>query len=158
MKPSYERKEDHRKSYLGKLAVESEIDKIFSHESLKVYEEPARLSVYETSAFIHLSGSLEEIELEMIPAFSSALGVKWSKEIDQSYVTYNACLDIASVYIYIILNLRINSTCLIKAIPTGRIKKVAKDIWVDEPIYEYLVDCSDPEDTPQEPEEASQES
>ena len=85
---------------------------------------------------------IDNLEINIIPAISDAFGIKWRKIVEKEAISYHTSIDKEVSYflgIYPVLT----GTCTISAVATGRVKKADKWIQIDEPEFEFVVNCAE---------------
>lgn len=138
------RKEEYHEIVRSEKELQKVVDKVLPHipELIKV-----NYSVYPNYSFLYIyTASMEQVEEEVIPQLSQFLGIKWTKEIDESVISYRTTIRNISPYYVVYLHLFINeenSGCQIFSVKTGRTKKVAKLVEIEEPEIEYFINCED---------------
>lgn len=83
----------------------------------------------------------EWVGIELIPRLSELLGKGWSSWVDEkdlNFSLYGKFKNWSTVaYIY----LTPEDSCSIKKVATGRTKTVRKYVSIEEPEYEYIMNC-----------------
>ena len=103
------------------------------------------VSPYARDGFIYLNctiESIEYIELELIPLISTSHNIKWSKYVGSDGISYLASFYYSRKDIYLTINVKIDDSCIIHRVPTGKTTKVDKIVRVEEPEFEILIDCN----------------
>ena len=91
---------------------------------------------------------LDNFELNIISEISTRCNCKWKKTVTEDSVDYSTFFDSGHDTIttaYITVYTKPEKSCQIIAIPKGT-KKVSKWVQVEEPQFDYIVNCSEKEE------------
>jgi len=147
MKSLNERLEDRRKEYeiliKAEHLVESYLEKINP-----LFPENIKCSgnIYSNNAFLYISvDSVEDFEENIISKLSDTFNIAWKRDVQESNISHytELVIDDGKYQIYLTVNSKPTDLCRIIAVPTGKIKKVQKEVTVDEAEMEYVIECSD---------------
>lgn len=133
-KSEYDRKVKRTKM---KYKIVYFLEKTLDLKDVKIVTYPSTYS----SEVIFESKDCERVELEIIPAISELFGGGWKKEVNESRILYIKEVKLYGIYITIFVKYIISDACEIRKIPTGKTKRVSKYYEIDEPEYEYVVNC-----------------
>jgi len=104
-------------------------------------------SVYEQMAMLYVYlDDVEELESSILPSLSEVLKCKWEKRIDKQQVSYDTSFWTNGVPVYLTIHCKPTNSCQIIAVPTGKTKVVTRTIQVEEPEFEYIIDCGGDKD------------
>ena len=104
---------------------------------------PESVSIYKDSAFIYYNVTdVDETEITLIPSLSDFLKVKWIKTVHASFVEYATYIK-ADLAFHITFTLTPAGTCSITKIPTGETRMTDKTVRVEEPVYEFHINCNE---------------
>ena len=140
-----ERLKQRKKDYETLVRQEHFLEEIYEKLSHLVERDYLRASVHDTAIhiYIHPSG-IDFTELTLIPALSDIFEAKWDKRILDSSIVYTTVIrKEGKSTIFFNISPNIEGTCQFLKIPTGRVHKVRKQIEVDEPEYEIVMDCGE---------------
>lgn len=131
----HEESETYRKNIAGQITFQEFLDKI----PLSV--EVVGVTVYSDMGRIYInSPSIEHTEMVILPQLTDAFNVKWKRIVSEDKVNYIA--DIFNKYhLYIYISVIPEDSCEIIKVPTGKTKKVKREVWVEEQEFETVVNC-----------------
>ena len=147
MKSLDERLEDREIEYerlvRAEHLVESHLEKI-----LPLFPDNINCSVniYTATAFLYISvDSVEDFEENIISKLFETVNVVWKREVSEDSISYYTDLEIVPTRkdLYLTVTSKPTNSCRIIAVPTGKMKTVAKQVTVDEPEVEYIIECND---------------
>ena len=81
-------------------------------------------------------------ELSIISKISNLFNLKWEKRVEKDEISYIGNVEFP-ISTRIEVKFYSSDACKIEAIPTGKVKKVVKEISVDEMQYDYVVNCEE---------------
>jgi len=146
MKPLSGRLEDLRKIYERDKRNHQIIEYLIEPVKDIIYNSNPSLSLYQTNAYIELyPESLDQWETIDIFRFSELLDKKWDKEVTESAIHYISEMKFEKFRLSIWVTPAMPNTCRVLKIDTGRTRKTTKYYDVDEPVFDYKVQCSEGE-------------
>lgn len=137
------RAENYRRAIAAELVTQKYIDKIAPIiEGKAKFHEPAVSEGVYVSIYI----SCDEVKIfedEIMPALSRALWIKWTRDVNETHITYTTKLVDNSIYIYLICLIYPSSEeeCKIMPVATGKRVKVQRTFESEEEEIHYVVDC-----------------
>ena len=145
IEPLKERIKKEKEAYESILSKHNKVEQIIRLIPKKFHEK-ADLRIYSDGATFLIISLTDpfETELELVPLLSSALNIKWSKEVsahEMSYYTWLLHENEISAYITIRLNL--SDSCLVEKVATGRTKLVSQTVQVEVPEFTYVINCAE---------------
>jgi len=141
MKPLKERIRERAKELKELIKVEKAIERIVPTFE-KSLDCEAVCSVYSRMAVAYLHfDDPEVLEEKILPWLSETFQCKWEKRVDKEQIVYTTTVRVNEIPIYVTIYCRPTNSCQIIAIPTGKTKTVTRTVQVEEPEYEYLVNC-----------------
>ena len=146
MKPLEERIRERIKSFKNTIKTEKAIeDTVITLQ--EIFKDEIIGSVYERMAMLYVSfDDLEMLESDILPLLSNKLKCKWEKQIGKQQVSYATSFWTNEVPIYLTIHCNPTNSCRIIAVPTGKTKIVTRTVQVEEPEYEYLINCGGDKD------------
>lgn len=143
-----ERLEERKAEYDKLVRAEHKAQRVIDQLSVLQRDEKNNVTVYEGGCYFYLyPSSVEEAELEYLPAIAEVTGEKWNKVIAHDQVEYRLCVYTTGWYSCFTVQPKVEGTCRIIARATGKVRKVSKYVMVEEPEIEYLVDCGEEGET-----------
>ena len=141
MKPLKERIRERAKELKELIKVEKAIDRVVPTFE-KSLDCEAVCSVYSRTALVYLYfDNPEVLEEKILPQLSKTFQCKWEKRVDKEQIVYTTTVHSSKIPIYVTIYCQPTNSCQIIAIPTGKTKTVTRTVQVEEPEYEYLVNC-----------------
>ena len=134
------RQEDHENK------IEDILYNIEKLSSILSEDVAGSLTVYTTSAFIHISTpSVEKFEEDLITPISEAFDIVWQKEVEFDEIKHSSSwvMEEENFTVHIIVRSKPTDSCRITKIPTGRMIDIEKITFEKEPEYDYVLECSD---------------
>lgn len=105
---------------------------------------PIEIETIIWSSYIYIKNiSAEYFESEIISDLSDALGVKWSRVVDGTGISYYTHMDIKEIYIYITVITSSGDSCRIVPIETGEMIEVEETVRLKKPLIKYIISCND---------------
>lgn len=137
--------EHAEEEYTRKVRSIKEMYKVKAFLEGAINDPEVKVSTYTWGTYYDVdisAPSIEAAELNVIPAISELFGGgMWTKEVDEERVCYRYNKRLLTEIAYITVSFRFNDSCDIKLIPTGRTIRKHKSVEIEEPEFEYVVDC-----------------
>lgn len=147
MKPLNERLEDRKEEY-EKIIEAEHLAESYLKKILPLFPENTRCAgnIYSSNSFFYISvDSVEEFEENIISKLSEIFKIAWRRSVSENTIFHSTelAIDDGKYEIYLTVNSKPTDLCRIIAVPTGKIKKVRKEVTVDEAEMEFVIECSE---------------
>ena len=110
-------------------------------------------SIYKGDSFVYVSMTdVELFEESIITEISEEFNVDWQRTIYEESISHDSVIivereDEGDFKVYLNVRSKPTNFCRITRVPTGKTKQVAKTVYVEEAEFDYLIECSDDEET-----------
>jgi hypothetical protein len=146
IKTLQERLAKKKKEYKANMKSELILEGILFHVPT-LYTVSTTAYCYNDSISVQVVTSINDIELIEIDLFDEFFGilgeVEWAKSITTEKIIYTLYIYYKKYFLSLNISVKFNDSCSIERVPTGKIKKVQKQVTVDEPEFEVVYNCSE---------------